>query len=514
MDVINQLTTQIAEIWGRWSRMQRIGIVAAVCIGICGILVISMWASSQEFVTLSNNLSPADAHEIVSTLQAEGIDFELNFAGSAVSVPISDVSRARIAIKETGQGLVEDDSDSGMTWWADPSQQEVRQQRIRERQLAASIEQMQSVRTARVHISPADPSPFIREQVPAKASVVLDLVPGRQFSGSDARAIVTMVSHAVENLDSENTVIVDTHGNVLSGSDQIGGDVANQLEFRRKLESDLASKAEAMLVPVLGHGRAVVRVTAAIDFTETNTARTTYDPDTKVKSKESTTTEKETSDRGAASESGTSSNVNAIGSSRLSGTLSESETIETEYQNTKIVDEVRVVPGKLLRLTVAAVVELPDTTPPETEEASAAPATKITTEQVEAIIKQAVGFDTERNDEIEVLAAKMTGIPEIAAPSAWVTSLEQLSPLARSASLGIASIIALILGLKMIARLKPVVVEVERKESLDPEVRERLADLSEEILQHPEAVSTVLSGWLSEQRSNSSGPDQMSGKAA
>ena len=66
----------------------------------------------------------------------------------------------------------------------------------------------------------------------------------------------------------------------------------------------------------------------------------------------------------------------------------------------------------------------------------------------------------------------------------------------------------------MIRRLKPVVVEVERRESLDPEVRARLADLSEEILQHPEAVSTVLAGWLADQNDKAGDSDSSSRRAA
>lgn len=513
MDVLKQFQSQLGKLWSSWDRSQRIGIVVVACLCVVGVTGLSMWASTQEFVTLTNNLTPAQAHEVVSALQAEGIEYELNFSGSAVSVPIGNLSQARLAIKETGQEAVAADGSMADGFWADPGEQRSRQQRAQERRLAASIEQMQSVKSATVHISQGDASPFIRDQSPAKASIVLQLTQGSGFSGTEARAVVSLVSHAVENLDPENTMIVDTDGHVLSANDAIGDDVTGQLDFRRKLENDLSTKAEAMLAPILGPGRAVVRVTADVDFTETNTARTTYDPDTKVKTRESISTESTRGDSQRTGSTGTASNIGSPGASG-GGAESEIETIETEYQNTEIIDTVREAPGKLVRITVAAVVELPDADTEAGDDPTATAVGAITSLQIENIIKQAVGFDDSRDDQIEVLAAKMSGMPDFAAPASWMTSVSDLTPLISSASLGIASIIALFLGLKLIGKLKPVVVEVERTETIDPEVRERLADLSEEILQHPEAVSTVLAGWLSDQESTKTPGGQTARKAA
>ena len=183
------------------------------------------------------------------------------------------------------------------------------------------------------------------------------------------------------------------------------------------------------------------------------------------------------------------------------GGESSIETIDTEYQNTQIVDTIREAPGKLIRLTVAAVVELPEAATDDTTAtgAAAAAAPQVTREQVEKIIRQAVGFDESRNDEIEVMAARMAGMPDLMAPPGWASIVQDFAPLARSASLGIAAVIALLLGTKIIKGLKPVVVEVDKSDAMDPEVRARLADLSEQMRQHPEAVSAVLAGWLSGQ---------------
>lgn len=511
MDAILKLFNQLKDIWAGWSRARKIGISVVSSLSLIACYLVVSYASRQEFVTLVSELSPADAHEIVSTLESEGIDYRLNFSGSAVSVPIPDVSRARLAIKETGRDVDEEAGGFGESLWTDPAQQRLRQQRALERRLAGSIAQLSTVRSATVHITQGEKSPFIREEIPSKASIVLQLTPGSIFSGADAQAIVSLVSHAVENLAPEDTMIVDTDGHLLSGGDDVGGDVSGQLEYRRMLERSLSSKAEAMLASLLGPGRAVVRVSADIDFTEKNTARTTYDPEQKAKIRESISSEKTTGAQNSAA-AGTASNTGPL---RLGGGNSDSntETIETEYQNSEVVDTIREVPGTITRLTVAAVVELPEAAGDDSASGQT-PAPVITKDQVEKIIMQAVGFDAARADEIEVMAAKMAGVPDLVVPGGWSSTLETLAPLARSASLGIAAIVALILGTMSIRRLKPVVVEVERNESLDPELRQRLADLSERMRQNPEAVSTVLANWLGKTDESDGDVDQQAQKAA
>lgn len=173
MDTIRKLTAQLTQIWNGWSRRQQVGFsaVGILCVVACAVLF--NWASQKEFVTLVDSLSPADAHDVVASLESQEIEYELNFSGSAVSVPLTDVSRARLAIKELGHEAKDDGAGFGSGLWSDPAQQVAQQQRALERRLAASIRQFRSVRSATVHISPGKDSPFVRDRTPGKASVVL-----------------------------------------------------------------------------------------------------------------------------------------------------------------------------------------------------------------------------------------------------------------------------------------------------------------------------------------------------
>src|SRR5262249_42757446 len=148
-----------------------------------------------------------------------------------------------------------------------PFTEHVNYLRALQAELARTIMQIDPVTAARVHIVRPDPSPFIREQKPTTASVMLRLRPGSTLSRNIAAGIVSLVSRSVEGLTPDNVTLVDANGRLLSDPHAAeGGSMGPQMEYRRELETYLATKAEGMLAQVLGAGRAVVRVTADINF--------------------------------------------------------------------------------------------------------------------------------------------------------------------------------------------------------------------------------------------------------
>lgn len=108
----------------------------------------------------------------------------------------------------------------------------------------------------------------MREQKPTTASVMLKLKPGATLNRSMSAGIVALVSRSVEGLTPDQVTLVDTNGHILSDQhgSEVGATASSQLDYRRELETYLASKAEDMLAQLLGQGRAVVRVTADVNF--------------------------------------------------------------------------------------------------------------------------------------------------------------------------------------------------------------------------------------------------------
>ncbi|WP_437187016.1 flagellar basal-body MS-ring/collar protein FliF [Planctomicrobium sp. SH668] len=501
MDFFNKFSIQIQSLWGRWSVGQRAAMIASVVASIATVSGVGIWATTPEYVAATDRLSPQQAAEVVSALEAEGIQYKLNYAGSAVSVPKNSLSRARLALKDLVGPAAGDAADISEGIWSDPTLYKAKLNRQLETRLGRSIMNLGSVRNATVHLTPGESSPFLRDRTSAKASVILELQPGAMFSATDGRAIASLVAHSVENLSPENVSILDTSGRMLtSAMSGMEGDVTGQLSYRSRVEADLASKAEAILTQMLGAGRAVVRVTADIDFTDTKTKETKYDPDAKVKISETIHSESTTGSRqtkgivGQPPEQIDQLAFKAGGSSAPS-TKMESNT--TQYETAKTEDTVHKAPGRINRLTIAAVVQLPESAA-DAGSTGAAQAPTITSMQIEKIIKQAVGFDANRMDEIEVLSAPLTGNAHMINPVIAVPGWEKYAPLLQNISLGLGALVSLFLGVLVIRRMQPVVVETGNPDAIPPEVVLKKAELAQRAIQNPEAVAEVIRAWLGE----------------
>lgn len=499
MRIFTNLVNQFKQFWDQTTGRARIGIVATAIVCAVTIVGVGVWSSRPQYVPLASNLAPAEAAEIVSKLDAERIPNKLNFSGSAVLVPKTQWNQARLLLGDVvgvSAGAVEEFDDSLLS---DPSLNQFKMIRHQEAVLARSIARMSSVANATVHISKADPSPFVRDAKPTTASVVLELRRGATFLREQAATIVALMANSVEGLDPDNVTIVDTSGRLLSAnSSGAHADIIGQYEYRRRIEADLASKAEWMLSEMLGSGRAVVRVTADIDFTETFRTAMTYDPDSKVKVHEKilSTTKSDTGST-AVGPPGTASNVGSIASGSKAKPYSEkTEDIETNYENAMTKDEITEAAGEVKRLTVAAMVDLSSA-----DDGGQAAGAAVTKEQVEAILKQAVGFDDTRNDQIEVLVTKLAGVDlvgPVATPGYF--GWESINELLRNVSLGLASIVALILGLLIVRRMRPVADPSASSQMVSVERARQIADLSERALANPEALSQFIHVWLNEDR--------------
>ncbi|HWL07355.1 MAG TPA: flagellar basal-body MS-ring/collar protein FliF [Planctomicrobium sp.] len=498
MDLVKTLSTQLQGLWGRWNTGQRVGIVAALLLSLATIVGVGIWAGVPEYVTVADRLSPQQAAEVVSTLESSGIKYRLNYAGSSILVGKTDLNRARLALKDVitlSDQPVDAMISEGI--WSDPTLHQARLARQLEVRLARSISQLSPVKSATVHLSQSESTAFLRQRSASKASVILELQPNAAFTSSDARSVASMVAHSVENLQPDDVSILDTSGRLLSTTQGMEADVTGQLSYRSRVEADLASKAEAILTQMLGPGRAVVRVTADVDFTATQTKETRYDPELKVKISETIHSESATGSTRPQQQGGpvgASPNMDALAFKSGGGTNgTKMETNTTTYENAKTEDTVHRLPGRISRLTVAAVVQLPEQTDASGQ---AATASVVTREQVEKIIKQAVGFDAGRLDEIEVLSAPLAGNAPLVDAVPVAAPWEQYGPLLKNLSLGLASIVALFLGFMVLRRMKPIVVETEQKGNLPSEMVLRIADLAEQVEEDPETVAAVIQAWL------------------
>src|SRR3546814_3664497 len=78
-----------------------------------------------------------------------------------------------------------------------------RLRQARESEMAQSIEEIDAVAEARVHLAMPEHSVFVRDQAAPSASVILKLQPGRALSDAQVRSVVNLVASRSEEHTSE-----------------------------------------------------------------------------------------------------------------------------------------------------------------------------------------------------------------------------------------------------------------------------------------------------------------------
>lgn len=490
METIKNGFAQARRVWERSSKGNRIATVALVLMSVGAIAAVGVWSVQPQYVPLASGLAPHELANIISRIEAENIQYKLNHAGTAISVSKSQWNAARVA---AGDAITTDLSEPDFLEGSPLDPREERQVRLlrnKEKSLASTIRRMQGIKSATVHISQQNEMVWARPHEKTRASVLLELDRGSSFGREQAEAIVQLVSHAVEGLLPEDVAITNTRGeNILGHSAGIDAVVERQFEYSRRVEAKLAAQAETMLSRIFGLNKAFVRVTADIDFRKVTTTDTTYDPDSKVISKEinETKTYQQTR-RAPIGPVGATPSLSGNKSSNGSGTNKE-ELINAEYKVAQTVETNISAPGAIKRLTVAATVDLSGAT----DEAGAA---TVTIEQVEALIKVATGFDEDRTDSITVINAPLPDL-EVAEPIAAPTGWDQYRDVVQVVSLGLASVFAVVFGFLTLRRIKPITLPSDDGESEARRAR-LVADISDQASRDPETVSRIVAAWLNE----------------
>jgi flagellar M-ring protein FliF len=225
----------------------------------------------EPYRVLYAKLSDKDGGEVVAALEKLQIPYRLTAPDGAIQVPAEQLYAARY--KLAAQGLPKGDkpaAESGPRFGLSPFQEQLDYQRGLETELARSVQTVEAIETARVHLALPKQSAFLREQVPPAASVLVKLKPGARLQEEQVEALRQIVAGGVPGMRPGQVSIVDQSGALLAAglAGFYRGLSASQLEYARQIESDLAGRISRTLAPVLGGAAFKVQVTAQIDFAE------------------------------------------------------------------------------------------------------------------------------------------------------------------------------------------------------------------------------------------------------
>jgi len=476
-----------------------VGIAMAVAAGVTVVL----WSRGPTYSLLYANLGTEDQAQITQALEAAQIPYRIQPGANSIEVPVERLSDARL--KLAGQGLPEGGGGFA-TMEKDPGfgvsqfMENARYQHALETELARTIAALRPVEGARVHLAVPRQSAFVRDHKGASASVFLQLKQGRRLEQEQIQAIVNLVASSIPDLEASQVTVVDQQGRLLSspeGHDQFGLR-DQQYDMIHRLEDDYAQRIEALLSPIVGAGRVRAQVVAQMDMSVTEEAREQYKPDSQIVRSEQSSEQTSRDGAGAQGVPGSLSNqppaggvalppgsgssppaaakppvaaapatpaaqaaaaaaaaaTTPIAGSAAGATDSTSKSETKNYEIDRTLDYTRQPAGRLRRLTVAVLVDNVRSVGKDGK-VTDTPLTKDQLDHVTQLVKDAVGFDEARGDNVNVVNASFTQ----EAPAAAEGELEKPkiweSPLFRDMAKIVAGLLVLLV--LVLSVLRPLV---------------------------------------------------------
>ena len=433
-----------------------------------------MSLSTPTQKTLFGSLPDSDKAAVTAALTQGGIASHIDNGTGALTVAEEDYSRARMLL--AGQGLpkaapggyaILDQLPMGVSRAVEGE----RLRQARETEIARSIEEIDAVAEARVHLATPEQSVFVRDNNAPSASVILKLQAGRSLSDAQVASIINLVASSVPGLKPDAVTIVDQLGALLTrnaSTDPASGN-GDRIEFQRRLEDKYREQLTQLLTPLVGAGNFSAQVSADVNLDQTQATRETYDRAGQVVRAETgnwTGNQRDPAPGAPGGIPGALSNTPPPASTLstpqpangVSGANSgtpvtpvaggpgvspekQSDTYQRAYDNGREVSVTQNAPGALKRISVAVLLRDPDR----------GRRTGAEIQQITDLVKSAVGFDAARQDQVIVVSRKFAGADAAPAAPAWYDNA-WLPVLARDGTALVIALLVLLLGVRPLAK--------------------------------------------------------------
>ncbi|MDR3594003.1 flagellar basal-body MS-ring/collar protein FliF [Clostridium sp.] len=495
-----------------------ISILAVVIAIVSGVA----YSSSNKYQILFSNLDDGNAQTVMNYLNNNKVDSKIDSSTNTIMVPQNQVDKLRLALAPTlttaskGFELMDSGSSFGMT----DEEFKIKKLEMQQGELEKTIKSFPQVQDARVHITEAEDSVFVKDKQPGKAAVYLKLRNGQTINEDQVKSIVALVSGATQNIPAANIDVIDDKMNLLTkdiNSDQNGtidsGAISKQQAAEKAYEDKLQKSIVSILEPIVGKDKVKATVNADLDFNSKQSTQTVVDPNKVIVSQEN---DKETDAAGAGttSQSPVDNNMsNQITSGTTnSNPTSSKENQKTNYEVGKTESKVISAPGEVKRLTASVVVD---------GNLDAA-----TQQTLENAVGNAIGLDATRGDKISVVgmafdtSAQSAAQAEINAMNAQTAADSKNKMLVIAGILGAIVLAVLIVGIIIFGRKRKkkkeeeaqlldtliddtiIPKELDNFEPIEFEAKSKKSHLEDEIKKYatekPEQVVEIIKSWLAE----------------
>ncbi|QQW83303.1 flagellar M-ring protein FliF [Helicobacter pylori] len=413
------LLQRIVDFFIKLNKKQKIALIAAGVL-ITALLVFLLLYPFKEkdytqggYGVLFERLDSSDNALILQHLQQNQIPYKI-LKDDTILIPKDKVYEERITL--ASQGIpktskvgfeIFDTKDFGATDF----DQNIKLIRAIEGELSRTIESLNPILKANVHIAIPKDSVFVAKEVPPSASVMLKLKPDMKLSPTQILGIKNLIAAAVPKLTTENVKIVNENGESIGEGDILENSkelALEQLRYKQNFENILENKIVNILAPIVGgKNKVVARVNAEFDFSQKKSTKETFDPNNVVRSEQNLEEKKEgTPKKQVGGVPGVVSNIGPVQGLKDNKEPEKYEKSQntTNYEVGKTISEIKGEFGTLVRLNAAVVVDgkykiaLKDGVNTLEYE----PLSDESLKKINALVKQAIGYNQNRGDDVAV----------------------------------------------------------------------------------------------------------------
>ena len=466
--------------------MLMLGVAAVIAV----MAAVWMWGRQPEYRVLFSNFSDRDGGAIVAELDKMNIPYKYSDGGGALLVPADRVHDARLKLAAQGLpkgGNVGFELMENQKLGASQFLEQVNFQRAMEGELARTIESLAAVQAARVHLAMPKDSVFVSEQKQPTASVLLNLHPGRVLDAQQVSAIVHLVASSVPELSPKNVTVVDQNGNLLSDTSRAAsanGMDPSQIKYVQDYQQNVIKRIESIIAPIVGPENVRAEATADMDFSHSEQAVESYKPNQTPDAMAIRSQQTSESLNGTTNPAGipgaltnqppapATAPIAAPGQkspaalpAAAAPTTTTHKDSTVNYEVDKTIQYVQKAGGGLKRLSVAVVVNYRKTVDPSGKVVMK-PLSPAETAQITNLVKEAMGYNQERGDTLNVVNSPFASeAPETIPDVPWWKQPENLEMAMQAGKYLLMAMALVILYLKA---AKPLLKKLSEMPALPP----------------------------------------------
>ncbi|CAN7208461.1 flagellar basal-body MS-ring/collar protein FliF [Rhizobium sp. LjRoot30] len=408
------LLNQLLQVFRNFASLGQARLLTLIGVGVVSMAIIlfaAFYVNKPAYETLYVGLEATDLNQISIALAEANMDFEVGTDGKSVQVPTGTTGKARLLLAErglpnsanAGYELFDNVGSLGLTSFM----QEVTRVRALEGEVGRTIQAINGISAARVHIVMPDVGNFRRGEQKPTASVMIRA--GAEAGRKAAASIRHLVASSVPGLDADDVTILDSTGQLLaSGDDSANGSLARNLGIVQSVQNEVESNIDKALAPFLGMDNFRSSVTAQLNTDSQQIQETVFDPESRVERSVRITKEAQKSlSRQADTAATVEQNVPQAGPEGTTGPESSDEADKKEEQTNYEINSKTVATTrnsyKLEKLSVAVVVNRGRVAKMVGEPVDQAKVDAYLAE-MQKIVSSAAGLDTARGDVVTVTA--------------------------------------------------------------------------------------------------------------